>query len=174
MPHVVMYLRRWLIANAALFPWHSDGTSLQSWRSFCNFTGQEWDIHSRHPKLLTSGTGYRVSFQDWGLQWHVGRLSCDGHWARKHRWRLRPPIYIFLHNRPILRLLNGKMVWHQVALTMPQPMLKHNADEKQRLTHKNPPYTLQSMDRWQPCEISSTWTQSTSHFCMDWEAVLSQ
>jgi hypothetical protein len=45
-------------------------------------------------------------------------------------------IYIPTQYHPIICLLNCKMAWHQVALTMPQLMLKHNADEEQHLTHK--------------------------------------
>ena len=97
-----------------------------------------WDIHSKAPEVVDQWEWIQsVHFKtgDYNDMLDAFPVMVTEH-SNTSMATTTTRIYIPTQYRPILRLLNCKMAWHQVALTMPQPMLKHNADEEQRLTHK--------------------------------------
>src|SRR5882762_8113110 len=96
-----------------------------------------WDIHSKAAEV--------VDQWDWIQSVHFktgdynDKLDAFPVMVTKHANSNMATMTTHIYSYKILSILhhlNCKMVWHQVALTMPQPMLKHNADEEQRLTHK--------------------------------------
>jgi len=151
-------------------PWHSDGTSLQSWRSFCNplatwtFTQGSWScwpvdwiqsVHFKAGITMTSWTPFLC-----------------GHWACKQQHAtMTTHIYIPVQYRPILCLLNSKMAWHQ-SHSLCLADAQHNADEEQCLTHKCTLHTTH-LDWWRDVKHHLPELNPWVIFWMDWEAVLS-
>jgi hypothetical protein len=98
----------------------------------------KWDIYAKEPGVVTQWEwiqSVRLKTGDYNKKLDAFPIMITEH-ANSNMATTTTRIYVPAHYRPILRLLNSKMAWHQVALTMPMPMLKRRATSTELLVHK--------------------------------------
>jgi hypothetical protein len=105
-----------------------------------------WDIYNKEAAIISEWEwilSVRFRVGDYDEKFDAYPVKITEH-ANSSSATTITRIYIPAKYRPILRLLQSKLCWHQIALTMPEPLLKAkaNINEQTAYAHQKRRYEV--------------------------------